>query len=50
MCEYSPFGVKIVKLSANIVLHGVNTVNTIASLFLIQLYGVSSVRVWFCTV
>ena len=38
MCESSPFGVKIVKLSANIVLHGANTVYTIASLFLVLLF------------
>ena len=38
MWVYSPFGVKIVKLSANIVLRGVNTVYTIASLFLVLLF------------
>ena len=38
MCEYSPFGVKIVKLSVNIVLRGANTVYTIASLFLVLLF------------
>ena len=37
MCEYSPFGANIVKLSANIVLCGANMVYTIASLFLVFL-------------